>query len=156
MSVARRLARLSDRAFDRLRDGRAFEIRDDDATDGSFDSLRGHKYAVLVTFRRNGEGVPSPVWFGLSDDGRAYVKTANDVGKVKRIRADGRVLIAPSTMRGKPVGPVIRATARLLPQHEWAQAEQTLVAAYGADRKISERMLGGAVEMTYIEIAPGR
>jgi uncharacterized protein len=154
MSVSERIARFSDRVFDRLRDRRAFGLTEDDATDGAFDSLRGHKYALLVTFRRNGEAVPSPVWFGLDDNGVVYVKTAADVGKVKRIRRDGRVLIAPCTMRGKPTGAPVRGVARLLASEKWADAEATIAAAYGADRKISERMLGGAVEMTFIEITP--
>ncbi len=33
----------------------------------SFDSLRGHKYCRLLTLRRNGVAVNTPVWFGLSD-----------------------------------------------------------------------------------------
>jgi PPOX class probable F420-dependent enzyme len=157
MSAFERLARFSDRMFDRLRDKRAFTLTDDDAIDGDFDSLRGHKYAVVVTFRRNGDAVPSPVWFGVDEMGNAYLKTRDDVGKVKRLRNDRRALIAPSNSRGKPTRPAIRGTGRVLPKQEWAHAEETLAAAYGTGRKISERVIGGPEDKgAYIEITPGR
>src|SRR5687768_8530199 len=89
MSSSERMARFSDRVFDRLRDKRAFALTEARAVDGDLDSLRGHKYAVLVTFRRDGEAVPSPVWFGVDAAGRAYLKTRYDAAKVKRLRNDG-------------------------------------------------------------------
>lgn len=155
MSIVERMSRLSNRMYDRMRDRRAFELRDADAIGGSFDALRGHKYAVVVTFRRNGDAVPSPVWFGLDDAGRAYVHTPHDAGKVKRIRNEPRALIAPSTVRGKPTGPAIRGTARIVPKEEWPHAEAALAAAYGIGRKLYERALGGPADMgTYVEISP--
>src|SRR6266511_1105321 len=123
MKVIERISRLSNRMYDRMRHPKAFTISNADAVDGDFGALRGKKYAVLVTFRRNGEAVPSPVWFGMDDAGRAYVRTLHNAGKVKRIRNDPQALIAPSTVRGKPTGPVIRATARVVPKEEWAHAE---------------------------------
>jgi uncharacterized protein len=157
MSVSERLARFSDRMFDRMRDARAFTLSEDTAIDGDFDSLRGHKYAVVVTFRRDGDAVPSPVWFGVDETGDAYLKTRHGAGKVKRLRNDSRALIALSNIRGKPMGPAIRGTGRVLPKEEWPHAEATLAAAYGTGRKISERVLGGPEEMGgYIEITPGR
>ena len=157
MTVFERFARLSDRMFDRMRDKRAYGLSDEAAIDGDFESLRGHAYALLVTFRRSGEAVPSPVWFGVDDAGKAYVKTRHDVGKVKRVRSDSRVLIAPSNSRGKPTGRAIKGKGRLLPRSEWGHAEETLAAAYGAGRRISERVLGGPDDMAaYIEITPGR
>jgi PPOX class probable F420-dependent enzyme len=45
---------------------------------------------LLVTFRRSGEPVPTPVWFGLHE-GRVYVESLADAGKVKRLRHDQRV-----------------------------------------------------------------
>lgn len=157
MSTLERLGRFSDRVFDRLRHRSAFTLTDDGAIDGGFDSLRGHKYALLVTFRRSGEAVPSPAWIGVDAGGTAFVKTRRDAGKVKRLRGDSRALVAPSTARGKPVGPAIRATGRVLPAQDWAHAEETLAAAYGAGRRISERVLGGPDDAAaYIELTPGR
>jgi uncharacterized protein len=153
MSIIDRIGRLSNLMYDRMRDRRAFMLRAEDAIEDSFDGLRGHKYALLVTFRRDGTGVPSPVWFGLDDEGRAYVHTLRDTGKVKRIRHDPRALIAPSNARGKPTGPAVLGTARIVPKHEWAHAEAALAAAYGLGRKLYEGALGGPKDMAaYLEI----
>jgi hypothetical protein len=143
------------RFFDRMRHPAAFKLGPEDAVNGSFEALRGKKYGVFVTFRRSGEAVPSPVWFAVDDQGRAYVRTMHDCGKVKRIRSNGRALLAPCTSRGKPTGPAVAGTARELPKDEWAHAEATLAAAYGMGRRIYEGMVGEAEGLeTYIEIAP--
>jgi general stress protein 26 len=47
--------------------------------------VQGKKYISLTTFRKNGVGVPTPVWFGENGD-KLYVMTRSDMGKVKRIR----------------------------------------------------------------------
>jgi PPOX class probable F420-dependent enzyme len=157
MSALERWTRLSDRVFDRLRHKRAFTLTDDNAVDGDFESLRGHKYAVVVTFRRNGDPVPSPVWFGVDEEGIAYLKTRHNAGKVKRLRHDSRMLIVPSTMRGNPTGPAIRGTGRVLPEEEWTHAEETLAAAYRTGRSVIDGVLGGPEHMgAYIQITPGR
>jgi PPOX class probable F420-dependent enzyme len=155
VTVSERFGALMNRIYDRMRDPEAFEIKPGDATQGSFEPLRRHSYAVVVTFRRTGEAVPSPVWFGLDDEGRAYVRTPRDAGKVKRIRNDSRVLLAPSTVRGKPKGTVLVGTARVLPKEEWPHAEAALAAAYGIGRRWYERVLGGPEDAgTYLEITP--
>ena len=155
MSFAERMGRLSNKFYDRMRSKAAFSISADDAVEGDFDPLRGHKYATLVTFRKSGEAMPSPVWFGLDDRGRAFVQTMYDSGKVKRINNNSKALIVASTTRGKPTGPVLAGTARVLPEDEWPHAEATLAAAYGVGRKIYHRTLGDAEGISaYIEISP--
>jgi PPOX class probable F420-dependent enzyme len=108
-----------------------------------------------VTYRRTGEAVPTPVWFGLAE-GNVYVRSEADVAKVKRIRNDAHVRVAPCTVRGKPVGPVAEGLARVLgePSDE-AKAEAALQANYGLGRKVYQRA-GGAlgVEVVYLEITP--
>jgi PPOX class probable F420-dependent enzyme len=155
VSIAERFARLSNRMYDRLRHKAAFTVREEDAVEGDFESLRGNKYALVVTFRRSGEAVPSPVWFGLDDQGRAYLHTMRDAGKVKRIRNDARALIVPSNARGKPTGPPRAGKARVVPEDEWPHAEAALADAYGVGRKIYQRTLGDAGDLgTYVEISP--
>jgi PPOX class probable F420-dependent enzyme len=155
MGVRQQLERLMNRGYDRMRDPAAFKIRADDAITGSFDTMRGRKYAVLVTFRRNGDPVPSPVWFGLDDAGRAYVQTGADSGKVKRIRNDGRVVIAPSDVRGRPKAVPVRGIARVVPKDEWSHAEDTLADAYGLGRKLYEGIfVGSKAPVAYIEVTP--
>ena len=152
-----RAARLADRVFDRLRHGGAFAVDDAAAIDGDFGPLRGHKHALLVTFRRNGDPMPSPVWFGIDDGGTVYVHTAAEAGKVKRLRNDDRVLLAPATMRGKPVGPSIRGRARILPEAEWPHAEAVLAGAYGRGRQAFTRFAAASGDPpAYLAITPGR
>ena len=79
---------------------------------GDFTHLRGRHYIDLVTFRKTGAGVHTPVWFAEAD-GRLYIFTRPDAGKMKRIRNNPRVEVAPSTMRGRPLGPHVAATARI-------------------------------------------
>lgn len=156
MSATERLARLVDRGFDRVRHDDAFDVDDSSAVDADLRTLRGHKYALLVTFRRDGTAVPSAVWCAVDDAGRAYVKTAANVGKVKRVRRDSRVVLAPCTARGKPIGPAIKATARILAPEEWPSAERTLSAAYGAGRRASEAILGVTGPAEYLEFESRR
>jgi PPOX class probable F420-dependent enzyme len=150
------MTRLSNKVYDRMRDPAAFKIEAGDDSPSTFEAMRGRKYGVVVTYRRSGEAVPSPVWFGLDTEGRAYLRTGRDTGKVKRIRNDPRAILAPSSVRGKPTGPAVAGTARVVPKEEWPHAEAALAAAYGFGRKVYEAVLGGPEDAgTYIEITPG-
>jgi PPOX class probable F420-dependent enzyme len=92
-------------------------------------AIRGRSYISLTTFRKNGVGVPTPVWFG-EKDGKMYVMSRPDAGKVKRIRNNPQVQIAPSTIRGKVTGPEFSATATILPQTAWADARKLINQKY--------------------------
>ena len=61
------------------------------------------QYLTLETFRKNGQGVKTPVWFARDGDS-LRVWTESGSGKAKRIRRDGRVRIAPSSGSGQPLG----------------------------------------------------
>ena len=78
----------------------------------AFDSLRGKKYIDLVTYRKSGVGVHTPVWFA-EREGRLFVMTRPDSGKAKRIRNRPQVEVAPCTIRGRRTGPALRAVAKL-------------------------------------------
>lgn len=58
-----------------------------------FAEFRNHKYLSLETFKKNGEGVKTPVWFAeesaadlAGSEAKLYVYTIGNTGKVKRIR----------------------------------------------------------------------
>jgi len=156
-AFGQRLAKLSDRLYDRMRDPRAFTAARGEAEAQGFDGLRGHKYCLLVTYRRSGEPVPTPVWFGLDAEGRLYVNTEADSAKVKRIRANAHARVAPANARGKPVGPLAEGSARVLASSEEnARAEQALRSNYGLGRKLYEDVLGRAlgVPTVYLEVTP--
>lgn len=86
----------------------------------SFDHLRHENYIDLVTYRKTGAPVHTPVWFA-EHDGALYVMTRSDSGKFKRIRNHPRVEIAASTIRGRRTGPPITALARLAPDPDTAR-----------------------------------
>jgi uncharacterized protein len=148
---------LSNRFYDRIRSGAAKEAASGSTT-GTFDHLKGHKYALVVTFKRSGEAVPTPVWFGLDDRGRLYFRTGAEVAKLRRMRNNPRVLVAPCTVRGKPRGASVEGTARELPKDEWEHAEAAIQSNYGLGRRLYE----GAGErfmpddIPYIEVVPAR
>jgi PPOX class probable F420-dependent enzyme len=120
-----------------------------------FSSLRGHRYCLLSTFRKSGEAVPTPVWFGLAD-GRVYICSEAAVGKVKRIRREPRVNIAPCTFRGRPLGPSTEGRARILTPDASEHAERTIAANYGLRRRLYDGTVGRLLyrELLYIEVAP--
>jgi PPOX class probable F420-dependent enzyme len=91
--------------------------------------VRGQKYISLTTFRKNGAGVATPVWFGEDSD-RLYVMTRSDLGKAKRIRNNPQVRVAPCTIRGAVTGAESAAVARILPPEEHAHARQTINRKY--------------------------
>jgi uncharacterized protein len=137
--------------YDRIRHGKAASVADAPAT-GSLADLEGRHYCVLVTYKRSGEPVPTPVWFGVAE-GRLYTRTEADSWKVKRIRRDGRVRAAPSTMRGRPLGPPFEGVARVLEPSEYEHAERALASNYGLERRLYVRVLGEA-HPAYIEVRP--
>jgi uncharacterized protein len=119
-----------------------------------FDHLGGHKHCLVVTFRRSGESVPTPVWFGL-EGGRVYFRSEERVGKVKRIRANPRALIAPCDGRGKPLGPAAEGRARILAHEDEAAAEKAIQANFGMGRKVYEGIaMNMGPEGVYVEVSP--
>ena len=154
-ALGERIAGLSDHLYDRMRHRDAFDAAHSLPTAQGFDTLRGRKYCLLVTFRRSGEPVPTPVWFGLDGEGRLYVRTGADAAKVKRIRANARVLAAPANARGRPTGPLAEGAARILPAEEWQRAERALRSSYGLGRRLYVATFGRTgEELCYLEISP--
>jgi PPOX class probable F420-dependent enzyme len=154
MTVGERLAAASNQVYLRIRDRNAWRVAEGAPGARDFAALEGHKYCLLVTYRNSGEPIPTPVWFGLAD-GKLYVRSESHVGKVKRIRANGRARVAPCNLRGKPLGPAADGRARILPGAEEDQAEAALSANYGLGRTLyegaGERM---GIRLVYIEVTP--
>jgi len=150
VSLIERWLRLQNRALQGIRHRGAFSLTP--STTG-FDALRGRKHAILTTYRRSGEAVPTVVWFGLDDAGRMYLRTEADAFKVKRLRRNPEVLVAPSDLRGKPKGPAAAGTARVLDASENDHAERTIQANYGLGRKVYESG-GSRLDLVYVEVVP--
>ncbi|MFE0425389.1 PPOX class F420-dependent oxidoreductase [Streptomyces sp. NPDC058953] len=58
------------------------------------------RYISLTTFRRDGTGVATPVWFA-EEGGTLYVWTNRDSWKVKRLRRDPRTTVTVCDVRGR-------------------------------------------------------
>lgn len=79
----------------------------------TLEQLGDEAYIAVTTFRRDGTPVSTPVWAVLDGDA-LLIWTLDNVGKVKRIRRDGAVTVAPCTVRGVPTGPAVPAHATVL------------------------------------------
>lgn len=81
----------------------------------NLDELGRARYISLTTFRKDGTPVATPVW-AVVDGGELCVWTRTDTWKVKRIRNNGRVKVAPCDVRGRIAegAPVLEGEARLL------------------------------------------
>jgi PPOX class probable F420-dependent enzyme len=116
--------------------------------------LQGYRFLNLTTFRKNGAPVVTTVLFALAND-KIYVWTTKDTGKVKRIRNNATVQIAPSTRLGRPRGPIAAATARILSATEQIKAQTVTDRQFGWLKRFFAliwRLQGR--EQIYIEIAP--
>ena len=117
-----------------------------------------HRYMSLVTLRRNGAEVATPVWFAALD-ARLYVVSSDDSGKVKRLRHTRGVKVAPSNGRGRVQGPWHPATARLVTEPQMIdRAPAALRTKYGPQMWVAEllsRLTGRIRRRAWIEIELG-
>lgn len=156
LPLASRVMALQYKLYDRMRHPRAFEVAREPGTAADFSALRGARQCLIVTFRRSGEPVPTPVNFGLSEDGSLYFRSEPHVAKIKRLGRDPRVRVCPCNLRGKPTGPLAEGTARVVPEGESERAAAVVAANWSAWMRPLER--GGdriGIPMVYVEVTPG-
>ncbi|MFD3437897.1 PPOX class F420-dependent oxidoreductase [Streptomyces sp. NPDC058685] len=89
------------------------------------------KYISVTTFRKNGTGVATPVWFA-EDGGKLYAWTRTDSWKVKRLRNDPRVVVTVCDVRGRIAegAPTAEGTAELLDAAATARIRKLLARKY--------------------------
>jgi PPOX class probable F420-dependent enzyme len=89
------------------------------------------KYLSLTTYRKDGTGVATPVWFAVEGD-ELYVWTRSDSWKVKRLRRDDRVTVTPCDVRGRVAegAPSAEGTARLLDEADLKKVRRALSRKY--------------------------
>jgi len=95
----------------------------------TFTRFGDHKYISLETFKKNGDGVKTPVWFVLHGN-VVYVYTEADSWKVKRIRRNPRVRVSLCTVGGRVTGPWANGTASIIEGEERRTADQLLDRKY--------------------------
>jgi PPOX class probable F420-dependent enzyme len=143
------------KVFDRMRHRRAFEVAREEGTAHDFEHFKGARQALVVTFKRSGEPVPTPINFGLSDDGKLYFRSEPHVAKVRRLKRDPHVRACPCNVRGKPRGPMVECTARVLPEAENERAYSIVASNWRPDVRIIERAYDRiGVPEVYVELAP--
>ncbi len=89
--------------------------------------FKDQEFLSLETFRKNGIGVKTPIWFAQEGDS-LYMWTVGDSGKIKRIRNNPRVNITPCKRFGEVTG-------------EWMAAQATVDDSAAAVRHV-EGLLG--------------
>lgn len=94
-------------------------------------------YVSLTTYRRDGTPVATPVWFAVDGD-RILVWTDAASGKVKRLRNNPAVTVAPCDGRGKPKGPARSGRARLLDDEDRRRVHDLLNRKYGLLKRAIE------------------
>ena len=92
-------------------------------------TLARGRYLNLESFRRDGTGVRTPLWFA-ADGTTLVVYSRADAGKIKRLRRDPTCRIAACDMKGNLSGPWLPAQARLLDGDEAAAAMRLLDRKY--------------------------
>ncbi|HEX2181393.1 MAG TPA: PPOX class F420-dependent oxidoreductase [Rubrobacteraceae bacterium] len=118
--------------------------------------LDGHQYLRLTTFREGGKPVATPVWFAPAGE-RLYVFTDARSGKVKRIRNNPRVTLAPSSFGGRPRGEEVGAEARVLDRSEHETADTALREKYGWRYRLAQAvisLLGLSARRAFLELRP--
>ena len=122
----------------------------------TFDQLTEQQYLNLETFRKNGIGVRTPVWF-VQEGETLFVRTVDNSGKVKRIRNNTHVNIAPCKADGALLGEWITALARELKDEATdRKVNRLLDKKYGLVKKMFGLVsaLQGRKD-TILEIKPG-
>jgi uncharacterized protein len=102
--------------------------------------LAKQQFVLLETYRKSGVAVPTAVWFA-EENGVLYIRTSAEAGKIKRIRNNPRVRVAPSDPRGKQRGPWVDAEARVLPDQEIPRVDRLLSRKYGWQKKLVDLVL---------------
>lgn len=102
--------------------------------------FENEKYISLESFRKNGEGIRTPVWF-VESDGLLFIYSLANAAKVRRVRNNPRVRVAPCDMRGAfkdGAGEWVDGTATILDQAAGARAHVLLTRKYGWMKRIGD------------------
>lgn len=93
--------------------------------------LDNETYINIESFKKDGNGVKTPVW-AAALDGKLVVVTDGTSYKVKRIRNNPKIKAAPCDSRGNVKGPWYAGSCRVIEDSAHAErAEATLKGKYG-------------------------
>ncbi len=101
------------------------------------DALFPGRYLSVTSFKRDGTGVATPVWF-VANDRRLFALADLHSAKVRRIRRNPRVLVASCRVDGKQHSEPVSARAEVLTADaELERVQKLLLTRY----KISYRVV---------------
>jgi len=141
------------RPMNAARDDQALTILDVPVTYGDFSGITG-THILLVTYKRDGTPVPSPVWFAR-DGEQLYVWTEINAFKAKRLRNDERALIAPCSPRGVPRGEPVAAVGRVLTDDAERRRAATMIrSSWGPGRRLFELFSRPMTDVHYLAFLP--
>ena len=109
------------------------------------------KYINLETYKKNGKGVNTPVWFVIEDK-KFFVITRSGTGKVKRLRHNSNVRISPCNFRGKLKGKWVNGTASLQDSIEYERIMNLRNKKYGIQSKLASLFTVGKGKFILISI----
>ena len=119
------------------------------------DPLAAEKYISLATFRKTGKSVETPIWFAHAG-GSYFAFSANNAGKVKRLRNSPRSRIAACDARGRVHGHWIDTETTILTDTAAVQkAHAALRKKYGFQMWIGDvlaRLTGRIHNRAFLEI----
>jgi uncharacterized protein len=105
-------------------------------TTEALSTLSKENYINMITYKRDGSGVETPVWFAMVDQS-LVVFTLNDSYKVKRLGRNEKVKVAACNVRGKVHGLWVEGHGHLVTDSaEEEQAYAALVEKYGWQMRI--------------------
>ena len=106
----------------------------------SLKQFQNQAFLNLETFRKDGTGVKTPVWF-VQDGDLLYVRTVANSWKVKRVRNNPQVNVVPCKAQGEPLGEWVPAQARRIEDAaREAEINQLLNKKYGAQKRMFDMM----------------
>ena len=94
------------------------------------EALAKGKYLSLTTMKKDGSAVSTPVWLVREGDALLVI-TQGSSAKVRRIRNEPHVLLAPCDARGRIKGEQVAGCASLLGPEETARIAALIRKRYG-------------------------
>ncbi len=115
-------------------------------------------YINLETFKRDGNGVKTPVW-AAPLDGVLVVFSAGNAFKVKRLQRDPRIRVAACDVRGNVRGEWREGTGRVVADAAWiTRAHAALRKKYGWMMAMGDffaSLTGRKAKRAYLELTFG-
>jgi PPOX class probable F420-dependent enzyme len=119
--------------------------------DRKLEQFQNKEYIRLETFKKNGQIIPTPVWFVVENDA-LFVRSYANSGKVKRMRNNPHVRITPSDAMGNPHGVTIEGTAIRTNADMEIKISQLLYRKYGL-MKMSFDLWGAVKQLDWAVFA---